>query len=742
MTTLSLNGIWSLSGSGAVPVPSIPATVPGNIELDLESAGLVPELFFGCNIEKLKQFEFNDWVYVRQFDLPAGFSSSADLVFEGIDCVAQIELNGVVVGRSDNAFIRHRFAVDGALKAGTNTVCVRIGSAVLAVKDIALDHVCLAQEYNYAGLQLRRPAHSYGWDISPRVILGGIWRDVMLVARPDNYLERLYLDPLPDTDRDHASLGVSFSFHTELREWDEFEIELCGRCGGSVFTHKLKRNFTSGWFCFSFPKPELWYPAGFGKQNLYEVDFIIRHRGQVLIREQRRIGIRTVRLLKNERPGEFLFRFEVNGIPVMVKGANWIPPDALHGRDAERERRCLELFRECNCNMVRVWGGGVYCPQSFYDWCDQNGVMVWQDFMMGCAVYPQDELFLDRMRREVEWVVHELRQHPSLVVWAGDNEVDQFCTSGNDGRDPNANRITREVIPQVLARLDPARPWVPSSPYLSPRAHADKRNHMNVPEQHIWGARDYFKAPFYKDNNAAFISETGFLGAPALASMKKFLSPANLWNSPESNPEWVCHATLYAFRIETMFGNIEQLFGFRPDNPGDFSDASQCCQAEAFKFFVEHMRSRKWDQSGIIWWNMIDCWPQFSDAAVDYYFTRKRSFDYIRRSQQPVQAFLDEWRDWGYDIVISNDTLSPVRGAVTVADGDSGEVLYGGEFDTAANANSRPGRVILPVGTKKLLLLTLQTEDGQTIRNHYLAGQPAFDFADYRRWSKIIDELD
>ena len=740
MKVLTLDGEWSLTGDGAVTVPPIPATVPGNIEIALTQAGIVPDPFFGLNVEKLRPFEFNNWSYRREFELPADFPAEADLVFEGIDCVAEILVNGETVGRSDNAFIRHRFAADRLLRRGEiNTVVVKIQSPILAVKDIPLDHYCHCQPYNYANLTLRKPAHSYGWDIAPRMLLGGLWRGVRLEERPADRLERLYFDTLPKSDATKATLAVSWSFHTALTCWDDFDIEITGRCGESEFHHVEKRNFTAGWIWIELPRPKLWYPAGYGDQNLYDVTFSVSYHGRTLFVEKRRIGIRTVKLVYDETPENFKFRFEINHVPVMVKGSNWVPADALHGRDTGREIPILRLFSELGCNMLRIWGGGVYCSPAFYDYCDEHGIMIWQDFMMACACYPQTEEFLGKIRTEAEWVVNELRQHPSLVLWAGDNEVDQFNAGLADGRKPNRNRLTREVIPQVLERLDPGRPYLPSSPWISAGAEALGHNDMQCPEQHVWGPRDYFKSPFYADNIAAFISEIGYHGAPAVESMKKFLSPDKLWPG-HNNPEWIAHSTIYAYRVELMYNQIRELFGFEPATLEEFVEASQAVQAEAKKFFIENTRAKKWNKSGIIWWNVMDCWPQLSDAVVDYYFNRKLAFDYIRRSQKPLQGIIGEWRNWGHEVIVTNDTLNPVDGTIKVTDADSGETLFESPFHAGANANVTVGKFDLPNGDRRLLLLHLDAGELST-GNHYFTGRPPLDFAKYRSYRKTIAAL-
>ena len=348
---------------------------------------------------------------------------------------------------------------------------------------------------------------------------------------------------------------------------------------------------------------------------------------------------------------------------------------------------------------------------------------------------------MGRFRTEVEQVVLELRQHPALVLWAGDNEVDQFAAHTFDGRKPSHNRLTRELIPQVLHRLDPSRPYLPSSPYISPAVEARGEDDLHSPEQHVWGPRDYFKSPFYAANPAAFISETGYHGAPAVESLRKFLSPEKLWPG-HGNSEWIAHCTtpVYAYRVELMYRQIREFFGIEPETLEEFVAASQIVQAEAKKFFVENVRAHKWEKSGILWWNVMDCWPQFSDAVVDYYFNRKLAFDYIRRSQRPLQVILGEWANWGHRVIVTNDTLAPVKGSVTVSDADTEEILFAGDFEVPANANADAGRFDLPNGEQRLLLIRFEA-GALSGANHYLTGRPPYSLERCREWGKKIAAL-
>ena len=737
MNNLSLDGAWTLTGTGAAgTVPVITATVPGNIELDLHRAGVIPDPFFGDNADRMRKYEFFSWEYRRTFSIPETFPA-CELLFEGIDGIAEVELNGTLLGRTDNAFLPYRFPVEKILRRGMeNTLLVRFASPILSEANRMLDHQCFAHDMSYENLTLRKPGHEYGWDIAPRFLLGGLWKTVCLRPLPAHEMLCCYFDTLPETTVREAKLAFSYSFRTSLRTWNRFDLTVTGRCGDSCFQHRERPWFTAGFCKITVPEPRLWHPAGHGAPNLYEVEIRVEHEGELLFTHHVTIGIRTLKLRYDEAPDTKTFRFEVNGIPVMIKGVNHVPADAFHSRDAERLPRILELIRDAGCNMIRVWGGGVYEQPAFYDYCDRNGILVWQDFMMACACYPNTEEFLAKIRTEAEWVVRTLRQHPSLALWAGDNEVDMKAAQIGDGRDPADYRLTRELLKQVLARLDPGRPYLPSSPYLSgtvwTRNLLDGRDQRHCPEQHVWGCRDYARAPFYAENDAAFVSETGFHGAPAEESIRKFIGDDHLWPW-RNDPHWNAHSTFFPDRNNMMFGQICELFGREPRNLTEFVEASQICQAEALKFFIERVRLRKWRTSGVIWWNLIDCWPQFSDSVVDYYFTPKLAYHVIRRVQQPLHVMLSEPAEWGHDVVVTNDTLHPESGRIAISDFLTGEQLWEGPFTVEQNTNARAGHFRNSRSRKRLLLLSWNTADGGHGTSYYLSGAPPHDFETLRR---------
>jgi beta-mannosidase len=314
---------------------------------------------------------------------------------------------------------------------------------------------------------------------------------------------------------------LALHYRTRLTDPDAsyqtYEIEIEGVCGESRFLHRERVLFEAGLLKFvNVPQPALWWPRGRGAAALYAITVRLFKHGTEIDRATWRHGIRTVALEHTSRTdssgkGEFVFR--VNGEKVFLLGSNWVPADAFHSRDEGRIPRMLDLAEEIGCNALRCWGGNVYESDLFFDLCDEKGILVWQDFALGCAVYPQDEEFQKRIRIEATQVVQRLREHASILTWAGDNECDwayEWYSLGN----PNANVLTRRVLPDVLRMEDPGRPYIPSSPYIDEVAYA--ANDQSQPENHLWGPRDYAKGDYYKNPMCHFASEMGYHGCPSL----------------------------------------------------------------------------------------------------------------------------------------------------------------------------------------------------------------------------------
>ena len=751
MAIISLDGTWQLSygpqGADRAGFATIPAQVPGNVELDLMQAGVLPDLAHADNIYLLREVEGYQWWYRRSFATPAlGPGERLELVFEGLDCIGTVWVNDQLVGEPRNMLIPHRFDVTDALRQGEdNEIVVRIDSAVLEGRRHQPAMVEGAMGANWESLSVRKAAHMYGWDIMPRVVSAGLWRSVYLEVIPPTHWSDVYLATMAtDPASGRADVLADWHFITDRSDTDGWQVQLTLSLDGEV-AHQSSHPVigTHNRVRFTVENTRLWWPRGYGDQPLHDVEIKLLDRdGAVLAAKTQRLGLRTIRLVRRDitpdRDGEFVF--VVNGERVFAKGSNWVPLDALHSRDPQHVAGAMDMIRDLNCNMVRCWGGNVYEDHAFFDLCDERGIMVWQDFALACALYPQTDDFCAVIAHEAEVIIRRLRQHPSLALWAGNNENDGFYYGGwlAAPLDPNTDRLSREVLREAVRRHDPFRDYLPSSPYMSPEVVASGAPYKWMPEDHLWGPRDDFKGPYYTGSPCHFVSEIGYHGCPNRESLARMMDADHLWPW-QDNEQWLTHAvrphrdmTGYNYRVPLMGKQIEVLFQAIPDNLDDYILASQISQAEAKKFFIERFRSGKWRRTGILWWNLRDGWPIISDAIVDYYGGRKLAYEVIKRVQADVCAICGEAElDW-HTLHVVNDTLQPASGQLTVRDLDSGAVLFAGDYAVEANGRTELGAV--PAATEPAMWLLEWTHGDQTLRNHYLAGPRPFALADFRRW--------
>ncbi len=733
----------NISQLQASELPVMPCTVPGNFELDLQANGIIGEPFYGMNMPKLFQYEKCHIWYFREFDAQEVPGMQPELLLEGLDCYADIYLNGTLLASTDNMLIEHCFDLTGLLQPH-NELLIHIRPAVLEAKKYDYPPILRSLGSNFESLYVRKAAHMFGWDIMPRAVSAGIWRPITLRYRPVERLERAYLRTSHiSPDHQNAHLYLSYQASTQMGIDDDYQIVLTATCGDSQFSASSKMLFDAGKLNIYLNQPKLWWPKGRGDQSLYDVQVQLLKNGEVIDTLSFTHGIRTVKLNRTsitdaEGSGEFCF--EVNGEKLFVLGTNWVPSDAYHSRDVERIPAMLELVDDIGCNMIRCWGGNVYENNLFYEICDRKGIMIWQDFSMACANYPQDAQFQSRLEHEARLVVQRLRQHPCIALWSGDNECDYGYV--NDGVDPNTNVLTRELLPRVLREEVPGAPYLPSSPYIDTVAYAHGSNTMS--EDHLWGPRDYYKGPYYQTNICHFASETGYHGCPSPESMRKFLSPESLWPYKD-NKEWLLHSIspvpgidLFDYRVELMASHIKVLFGEVPDNLEDFADASQISQAEAMKFFIERFRMTKWRRTGIIWWNIIDGAPQISDAVVDYYFAMKRAYHVIKQCQQPFVMTLSEPAEGVQRLIACNDTREGLEISYQIIDVETGQQLC----DAAAHVPADSSVCVQQIGSTEeqgAWMIRWQTANGSG-HNYYLTGKPPYSLQAYRKWTQMLSE--
>jgi len=769
---ISLNGTWTLyygSGGNKAPVspaelnaagwPKVSATVPGNVELDLLAAGLIKDPEHGSNIYDLRKYEAYQWWYVRDFETPQlSPGERVNIVFGGLDCMGTIWVNNQLVGKTEDMLIDYRFDITDLLKQGAaNTIYVCINPVVPEAQKYitgAVGNRALTRtEYQH----IRKASSMYGWDIMPRLISAGLWRDVSLEIKKTTRFEQVYwMTNKVDVPQRKAELLLDWQFSTDYPTVDKLKMEVSLKRNGKQIYENTYPLFTYGKRQeIELDNVDFWWPRGYGDPALYDATLrIVDKDGKVLDENKQKIGIRTIRLVRSEvvtpeNPGEFVFL--VNGEKIFVRGTNWVPLDAFHSRDKTHVKAAIDMIVDLNCNMIRCWGGNVYEDHQFFDLCDENGIMVWQDFSFAGTPYSQDPAFLEQVRKEAINVVLKLRVHPSLALWCGNNEIDYyFIKLLSRPVDPKYDKISRDVLPHVIWEYDPLRDYLPSSPYCSEECFKYQQNGLNfsaMPQVHLWGPRGYYKASFYTDVKAHFVSEIGYHGCPNRVSLEKMFDPEDVYPWTDGwkwNDEWQTKAvrphpdiTAHDERNDLMINQVKALFGECPKDLDQFIFTSQTVQAEAMKYFVEFWRMGKFDRTGIIWWNLRDGWPIISDAIVDYYNSKKLAYYYIRQVQHNACVMIGDAQEGHHPVVAVNDTREAKSGTVTVRDADSGKTLFTGSFEIPVNGKTVVGYI--PEQEGQAMWLIDYSVGNEKYTNHYLLGTAPFKLTDYQRWYKSLN---
>ena len=751
---LSLNGEWRLSymPEFSLSMPHSPefldaavisGTVPGNVEIDLVRSGVEEDPYYGANLVNFRKYEFYSWWYQRTFTLPRKMQGKTLILrFAGIDTYATVLVNGREVGSADNMYLAHEFDVSDAVRFDEeNTICVHIRSASNAARTRELPAWVSGVDNIMENVAGRKAAHCFGWDILPRLVSAGIWRDVEIYARKEIRFKNVYLTTRSVGLR-RADLFCHYDFETPDCSLEGYSVRLKGSCGSSSFAGDYISLFTTGQFTQTVENPRLWWPKGYGSPELYDVTLELCRNGEVLDTYHQRLGIRELHLIR--KYGDTVknndFAFQVNGERIFIKGTSWAALDALHSRDRGILDKTFGCLNDLGANMIRCWGGNIYEDERLYDLCDENGILLWQDFCMACGFYDQEDEFCKIIRDEVVKVIKKYRNHTCLAVWCGDNEVDQMTQNWGENPGLRSNRISREILPRCVQMHDPFRPYLQSSPFIT-----EGKREIQMPEQHTWGPRDYYKGSFYRNTTANFISEIGYFGCVKVSSLKKYTPEDKLLDF--RSDEYTVHSTANIYdnprpfdRTAWWMNQITAMFSEIPEKLEDIVLCSQISQAEALKFFFEKTRIDKPRMSGVMQWNMKDGWPQISNSLVDYYFNKKLSYYYLQRVMRPICVILGECEAWQHQVFICNDTLDAKEVSYRITDEDSNLVTEGCYTVPVNGILEAPAFQAIP-GVQKLYLIRY-TVDGRTYCNHHAAGFIPFRLEQYRSWLDQIAAMD
>jgi len=625
-----LAGRWQISDDEGQY--AFAGNVPGTVQGDLVQQGLAPHPYVGSNETAMRDLENKSWTYIKEFeldDLPT--EENVELVFEGVDTLSDIRLNGRYLGSTEDMFLEYRFDIKDVLKTGKNVLEVHIKSPVREARTLERAYGKLGAAEESTRTYIRKAQYSYGWDWGIRLPTSGIWRPVYIESYSRARLTgcTAYLEERRDADGIVRVSGRVVS-GADLCDPRKCSVEV--RVDDAIISEfPVERVENGAQFEGTFPLENirLWFPNGLGEQYLYAFEFVLKYEGVQVGSKRAKIGLRTVQLIREQDAEGESFMFTVNDRRVFAKGANWIPADSiLSWIQPEDYSKLLHMARDANMNMLRVWGGGIYEDKQFYALCDELGIMVWQDFMFASAEYPDHlEWFRQVSNKEVRETVRKLRHHASIVLWCGNNENNwgfdewPWMMHKINGEHPG-NRLYLHDFPMICAHEDPSRPYWPSSPY-----GGDKANSPGYGDRHVWSVwsnwSDYRR---YADENGRFISEFGFQSAPDAKTIDFFAS------KEEKNilgPVVLSHNKNVEGQ-ERILRFINTHFGLTTDFDA-FAYLSQLNQAEAIKFGVEHWRARKYRTAGTLYWQLNDSWPVFSWSSVDYFKRPKALYYYTRR---------------------------------------------------------------------------------------------------------------
>ncbi|MFC8619504.1 glycoside hydrolase family 2 protein [Micromonospora purpureochromogenes] len=664
MTRQTLHEGWTLRAVPGPQVPdgiagrAVPATVPGCVHTDLLAAGLIPDPFVDDNETTMAWIGRTDWVYETTFDRRPGDDERVDLVCAGLDTVATITLNGVEVGRTENMHRGHRFDVGALLRPGVNTLTVRFDSAYRyaeAHRDALGDR---PNAYPEPFQFIRKMACNFGWDWGPTLVTAGIWQEIGLHAWSTARLAAVR--PLVT-----VADGVGrVELHVEVERVGATPLTVRAAVAGAAVEAVVPAGERTAVATLTVRDPELWWPRGYGEQALHRLDVTLRAPdGRTLDAWSRRIGFRSVRLDTTPDAHGTPFALHVNDTPVFVRGINWIPDDPFPSRiTRERLAHRLDQAAGAGVNLLRVWGGGRYESEDFYDLADERGILVQQDFLFACAAYPEEEPFGTEVAAEATEQVTRLASHPSLVLWTGNNE-NIWGWYDWDWQEPLAGRTWGrgyylDLLPRIVGELDPTRPYWPGSPWSgSEEIHPNDPAHGTMHIWDVWNTDDYTK---YRAYVPRFVAEFGYQAPAAYATLRRALTDEPL--APDS-PGMAHHQKATDGDAKLQRGLDAHL-----PEPTDFDDwhfLTQLNQARAIQLGVEHFRSHRDVCAGTIVWQLNDCWPVTSWSAIDGDGRRKPLWYALRRAYAD-RLLTVQPRDGGLALVAVNETGEPWRAPATV----------------------------------------------------------------------------
>ena len=679
---------WEFSESGSDVW--YPAEIPGCVHLDLIKNNLIPDPFVNDYEEKVQWVGNSDWTYRTNFTVNDSIlkNENIELVFEGLDTYAEVSLNGELVLKAENMFRKWTVPVKPFLKPGKNNLEIKFLSPVKvnAEKASALPYT-LPEERAFS----RKAPYQFGWDWGPRLVTSGVWRPVCL-----RIWDKARINSIQVTTGEISEKNADITAGLEIQSADylkvSIDLKVHSRIMGSTEI-ELRPGQNLVRIPLNIENPNLWWPSGYGTPYLYDLTAALYFEGSLLERSRKTFGIRTAELITEPDSAGESFYFRINGIPVFAKGANYIPQDNFLPRvSREGYEKILKEARFANMNMLRVWGGGIYEEDTFYDLCDENGIMVWQDFMFACTMYPGDSAFLENVRLEAEDNIKRLRNHPSIVLWCGNNEVDegwhnwgwqeQFGYSREDSAEiwKGYKKLFHEILPEQVARFDGTCAYWPSSPSIG----WGRPESLLSGDSHYWGVW-WGEEPFevYEEKTGRFMSEYGFQGIPGVDFLEKYIGHEKLSiDSPllkahQKHPRGMELIRLYMERDYPVPGNFEH-----------YAYVSQLVQADGNTRAIEAHRRAKPYCMGTLYWQLNDCWPVISWSSIDYEKNRKALHYFVKkRYNDPLISTVVN--NDNLEIHLVNDSPYPLNKSLSVSlRSFNGKMIWSENIPVQIDSNS------------------------------------------------------
>ena len=663
----SLSQKWILTGD-TLSISDLSVTIPSVVQQNLYDAGLIPHPYLGTVENELLWISDHPWTYSTCFNADKNLLEKdvVELVFEGIDTYATVTLNGVKLFDADNQFRVWKTDVKSLLKDKDNLLVVdfpRYDSTQLALYEAHQPR--LPERYAVT----RKAPYQHGWDWAPKYKNIGLWKLVKLQAWSNARLENAYI-----VTNEASETQAKLTLHLDVESTTGGNLVAEVRCNGKPFQSfpfQMEKGNQHKLFSFTIDNPELWWPNEMGEQNLYDFEVNLKNDSKCLDFREIKTGVKTVQIIQEPDEKGFSFYFKVNGVPMYAKGANYVPEEMIETWiNPENTLKLLCMAQEAHFNMLRVWGGGIYPSDDFFNICDSLGILVWEDFMYAGTMYPYDEAFLENAKIEALEQVKRLASHPSLALWCGGNEISEgyynwgwqqslgWSEADDQAIKVGYDRLFETILPMVVDTYDGSRPYWPSSPSKG----WGRPESLTQGDVHYWGVW-WGEQPYemYREKVGRFNSEYGYQSYPDYATLQHIAQGEEL-----SKDAKVIAAHQKHPRGTRQIDDFIQRY--YPDaQPKDFEEyvhLSQLSQAYGMEVAIEAHRTAKPYNMGTLYWQLNDAWPVTSWSSIDYYGNPKVFHERLKTLYAPVLLSLDQ-KDC--QVFVTSDLLRGIDGEMTVS---------------------------------------------------------------------------